>query len=90
MPAGQRSWGGGRGTCNNSTALLDAAGSERTEFLRPTNANTLMMAQLETARAIENLTAILEVEGIDAGAGAERPPAVDGTAGATRAPRCGA
>ena len=66
VPDGQRSWGGGRGTYYNHTALLDAPGSERTEFMRKTNANMLVIAQLETARAIENLDAILEVEGIDA------------------------
>jgi 4-hydroxy-2-oxoheptanedioate aldolase len=69
VPDGQRSWGGGRGTYYNSTPLLDAPGSERTEFMRRTNANLLVMAQLETARAIENLDAILEVEGVDAWAG---------------------
>ena len=69
VPDGQRSWGGGRGTYYNSTPLLDAPDGERTEFMRQTNANMLVMAQLETARAIENLDAILEVEGIDAWAG---------------------
>ena len=58
--------GGGHDTYYNSTALLDAPGSERTEFMRQTNANMLMMASLETARAIENPDVILEVEGIDA------------------------
>ena len=37
--------------------------------MHQTNANMLVMAQLETARAIENLDAILKVEGIDAWAG---------------------
>ena len=37
--------------------------------MRETNANLFVMAQLETARAIENLGATLEVEGIDAWAG---------------------
>ena len=69
VPDGQRSWGGGRGRYYNSTALLDAPGGERTVFMRETNANLFVMAQLETARAIENLGAILEVEGIDAWAG---------------------
>ena len=69
VPDGQRSWGGGRGTYYNSTALLGAPDGERTEFMRQTNANMLVMAQLETTRAIENLDAILEVGGIDAWAG---------------------
>lgn len=66
MPNGQRSWGGGRGTYYNSTPLLDVPGSERTEFMTVTNANMLVMGQLETTRAFENLDAILEVSGIDA------------------------
>ena len=37
--------------------------------MHQTNANMLVMAQRETARAIENLDAIPEVEGIDAWAG---------------------
>ena len=69
VPDGQRSWGGGRGTFYNSTALLSAPDGERTEFMHQTNANLFVMAQLETARAIENLDAILEVDGIDAWAG---------------------
>ena len=69
VPDGQRSWGGGRGTYYNSTPLLDAPDGERTEFMRQTNANMLVMAQLETTRAIENLDAILEVKGIDAWTG---------------------
>ena len=36
VPDGQRSWGGGRGTYYNSTALLDALGGECTEFMRQT------------------------------------------------------
>lgn len=66
VPDGQRSWGGGRGTYYNSTPLLDVPGSERTEFMQQTNANMLVMGQLETTTAFENLDAILEVQGIDA------------------------
>ena len=40
-------------------------GGERTEYMRQTNANMLVLCQLESARAFENLDAILEVEGID-------------------------
>ena len=69
VPDGQRSWGGGRGTYYNSTALLAAPDGECTEFMRRTNANLFVMAQLETARAIENLDAILEVDDIDVWAG---------------------
>ena len=66
VPDGQRSWGGGRGTYHNITALLDTPGGERTAFMQATNANMLVMGQLETTRAFDNLDAILEVPGIDA------------------------
>ena len=65
-PEGERSWGGGRGTFYNDATLLGMSGSERTEFMAQTNREMLVMGQLETARAFENLDAILEVEGIDA------------------------
>ena len=50
----------------NSTPLLHAPGSERTEFMERTHANMLVMGQLETTTAFANLEAILEVKGIDA------------------------
>ena len=65
-PDGQRSWGGGRGNYYNHASLLDIPGSERTETMRQTNANMLVLCQLESTRAFENLDAILEVKGIDA------------------------
>lgn len=66
VPDGQRSWGGGRGNYYNTTPLLDLPGSQRTEFMERTNENMLVMGQLETKRAFENLDEILEVKGIDA------------------------
>ena len=63
--AGHRSWGGGRGNYYNNSALIDIPGGERTEYMRQANANMLVLCQLESARAYENLDAILEVEGID-------------------------
>ena len=65
-PDGQRSWGGGRGNYYNHVSLLDIPGSERTEYMRQTNANMLVLCQLESIRAFENLDAILEVKGMDA------------------------
>ena len=65
-PDGQRSWGGGRGNYYNHVSLLDIPGSERTEYMRQTNANMLVLCQLESTRAFENLDAILEVKGMDA------------------------
>ena len=65
-PEGQRSWGGGLGNFYNNTALIDQPGNERTEFMAATNKEMLVMCQLETATAFDNLDEILEVEGIDA------------------------
>ncbi len=66
VPVGKRSWGGGRGTYYNSTPLMDVPDSARTEFMERTNDNMLVMGQLETRKAFENLDAILAVRGIDA------------------------
>ena len=66
VPEGQRSWGGGRGTFYNDGGLLDQPGSQRTEYMELANREMLVMAQLETATAFENLEEILAVEGIDA------------------------
>ena len=66
VPVGQRSWGGGRGTFYNDGGLLDQPGLQRTEYMGLANNEMLVMAQLETATAFENLDEILEVEGIDA------------------------
>lgn len=65
-PEGERSWGGGRGTFYNDSRLIDQPGLDRSEFMELTNKEMLVMAQLESATAFENLDAILEVEGIDA------------------------
>ena len=64
-PEGERSWGGGRGTFYNDSGLIDQPGLDRSEFMELTNKEILVMAQLESATAFENLDAILEVEGID-------------------------
>ncbi len=66
VPEGQRSWGGGRGTFYNDPGLLDQPGSQRTEYMELANREMLVMAQLETTTAFENLDEILEVDGIDA------------------------
>jgi len=66
VPEGDRSWGGGRGTFYNDGGLLELSGPERTEWMELTNRQMLVMAQIETVTAIENLDQILAVEGIDA------------------------
>lgn len=65
-PEGHRSWGGGRGTYYNESGLMGMPGSARTEWMAATNREVLVMAQLETKTAMENLPAILKVKGIDA------------------------
>lgn len=65
-PEGERSWGGGRGTFYNDSGLIDQPGLDRSEFMELTNKEMLVMAQLESATAFQNLDAILAVDGIDA------------------------
>ncbi len=65
-PEGERSWGGGRGTFYNDSILIDQPGLDRSEFMELTNKEMLVMAQLESATAFENIDEILAVEGIDA------------------------
>ena len=66
VPEGSRSWGGGRGTFYNDVALLQLPSSQRTEFMVRSNEEMLVMCQLETAAAFDNLDSILEVDGVDA------------------------
>ena len=66
VPDGSRSWGGGRGTFYNDVTLLQLPSSERTEFLVRSNEEMLVMCQLETAAAFDNLDSILKVDGVDA------------------------
>ena len=66
VPEGQRSWGGGRGTYYNDDGLLESPNLNREEFIKSSNKEMLVMAQLETATAFDNLDSILAVEGIDA------------------------
>jgi 4-hydroxy-2-oxoheptanedioate aldolase len=65
-PDGKRSWGGGRGTYYNDSGALQVPSGQNTEFMAMTNKEMLVMAQLETTKAFDNLDQILEVEGIDA------------------------
>ncbi len=65
-PEGNRSWGGGRGTYYNDTDALRGEIGDRTAFMAAANQEMLVMAQIETVTAIENLDSILAVPGIDA------------------------
>ncbi len=87
-PLGHRSWGGGRGTEFNDDALLEARYGGRRAFAEFANDNMLVWAQVESQLGLDNLDAILAVEGLDGiafgpfdlgyslglpGAGAEHP-----------------
>lgn len=59
-PLGGRGFGGQMG--HSDYKPVKAA-----EFMREANENTLVVAQIETREAIENIDAILSVEGVDVG-----------------------
>ena len=65
-PRGDRSWGAGRATrYNDPESIADGKGS-RLPLMQRANAEMLVVAQLETKKALDDLDAILAVEGIDA------------------------
>jgi len=59
-PLGQRGFGAQLGQ-------TDYKPLKASEFMKEANENTLIVAQIETPEAIENIDSILEVEGIDVG-----------------------
>ena len=59
-PSGQRGFGGQMGH-------TDYRPVKAAEFMKEANENTLIVAQIETKEAIENIDEILSVEGIDVG-----------------------
>jgi 2-keto-3-deoxy-L-rhamnonate aldolase RhmA len=59
-PLGQRGFGGQMGH-------TDYRPVKAVDFMKEANENTLIVAQIETKEAIENIDAILDVEGIDVG-----------------------
>ena len=65
-PDGHRSWGGGRGTLYNDSSTIGGEAGTNTDFMAKANREMLVIAQLETLEAVENLDAILAVAGIDA------------------------
>jgi 4-hydroxy-2-oxoheptanedioate aldolase len=65
-PDGRRSWGGGRGTEFNEPAALEARYGGRLAFARWSNANMLVMAQIESRLGWEHLDEILAVPGLSA------------------------
>jgi 2-keto-3-deoxy-L-rhamnonate aldolase RhmA len=59
-PLGQRGFG-------NQTGQTDYKPLKTPDFMKEANEHTLIVAQIETREAIENIEAILDVEGIDVG-----------------------
>jgi 2-keto-3-deoxy-L-rhamnonate aldolase RhmA len=59
-PLGQRGFGAQLGQTDYKPLKVS-------EFMKEANENTLIVAQIETREAIENIEAILDVEGIDVG-----------------------
>jgi 2-keto-3-deoxy-L-rhamnonate aldolase RhmA len=59
-PLGQRGFG-------TQTGQTDYKPLKASEFMKEANENTLIVAQIETREAIENIEVILDVEGIDVG-----------------------
>jgi len=63
-PDGQRSWGGGRGTEFNDAHVLNEKYSGKLGFAKWTNRNMVVLAQIETKQAHDNLAGILTVPGL--------------------------
>jgi 2-keto-3-deoxy-L-rhamnonate aldolase RhmA len=59
-PLGQRGFG-------NQTGQTDYKPLKTADFLKESNEHTLIVAQIETQEAVENVDSILSVEGIDVG-----------------------
>jgi 4-hydroxy-2-oxoheptanedioate aldolase len=63
-PDGRRSWGGGRGTEFNDAHVLNAKYSGKLGFAQWTNQNMIVLAQIESKQAHDNLDGILSVPGL--------------------------
>jgi 4-hydroxy-2-oxoheptanedioate aldolase len=61
---GRRSWGGGRGTEFNDDDYLNAKFGGKLGFMKWSNANMMVSAQIESKTAYDNLDAILAVKGL--------------------------
>lgn len=62
--AGQRSWGGGRGTEFNDAQALQEKYGGKLGFATWTNKNMIVLAQIESKQACDNLSGILAVPGL--------------------------
>lgn len=68
-PEGTRSWGGGRGTEFNDDHILENKYGGKLEFAKWSNKNMIIMAQIESKLAWDNLDEILAVKGLTGIAG---------------------
>jgi 4-hydroxy-2-oxoheptanedioate aldolase len=63
-PTGTRSWGGGRGTVFNDATFLNDRYGGKLGFAQWTNRNMIVLAQIESKLAFDNLEGILAVSGL--------------------------
>jgi len=63
-PDGRRSWGGGRGTEFNDAQALQEKYSGKLGFARWANSHMIVLAQIESKQAHDNLDGILSVPGL--------------------------
>jgi len=64
-PIGNRSWGGGRGTEFNESEILTNKYGGKLGFSEWANRNMIVIAQIESKLAIDNLDEILKIHGIN-------------------------
>ena len=65
LPEGTRSWGPARGNVYGHYDVIKELHGGNKEFLADSNANMLVVAQVESRLGVENIDEILDVEGID-------------------------
>jgi 4-hydroxy-2-oxoheptanedioate aldolase len=63
-PGGKRSWGGGRGTEFNDDVVLNEKYGGKLGFAKWSNQNMIVVAQIESKQAWDNLDDILAVKGL--------------------------
>ncbi len=64
-PEGERSWGGGRALHYNDPASVEGDDGTRTGLMAAANAGLVLIAQLETEKALASIDDLMMVPGID-------------------------
>ncbi len=64
-PEGERSWGGGRAQHFNDPASVQSDDGTRVDMMTASNAEMVLIAQLETRAALEEIDDLMAVPGID-------------------------